>query len=121
MISHFITELVKESQTSRRECRHSELPGLQVCISVAALRCSSSSLFVNCYHPGNHPSLGPGHIDPTTAAQYAMVAGAGNGYDVYKGKCSLQTQSASLTVSHRSLNPHPGINGVSMLSSKKYL
>ena len=33
MISHFITELVKESQTSRRECQHSELPGLQVCMT----------------------------------------------------------------------------------------
>ena len=52
------------------------------------------------HHPGNHPSLGPGHIDPTTAAQYAMVAGAGNGYDVYKGNCSLQTQSASRTDRH---------------------
>ena len=90
MISHFTTELVKEYQTSRRGCQHSELLGLEVCDT------KYWQYLVTEYSPvspGNHPSLGPGHLDPATAAQYAMVAGAGNGYDVYKGKCSLQTQS----------------------------
>ena len=91
MISHFITELVKEYQTSRRECQHSELPGLQVCLTASF---TISEVLTVIPAPGNHPSLGPGHLDPAAAAQYAMVAGAGNGYDVYKGKTSLQTQSA---------------------------
>ena len=51
----------------------------------------TSLIVVN--YPGNHSSLGPGHLDPATAAQYAMVTGGGPGYDVYKGKSSLQTPS----------------------------
>ena len=88
MISHFITELVKEYQTSRRGCQHSELPGLEV----SFIETEVTSLIVVNY-PGNHTSLGPGHLDPATAAQYAMVTGGGPGYDVYKGKSSLQTPS----------------------------
>ena len=117
MISHFITELVKEYQTSRRECQHSELPVLQVCLTASF---TISEVLTVIPAPGNHPSLGPGHLDPAAAAQYAMVAGAGNGYDVYKGKTSLQTQSAISQShwqwQHMSL-PHSGINGVSILSS----
>ena len=88
MISHFTTELVKEYQTSRRECPHSGR-GLQVLSD-------SEGESVILVMSGNQPGLGGGHLDPATAAQYShLVAGAGHGYEMYKGRESLQTLTYS--------------------------
>ena len=110
MISHFITELVKEYQTSRPGCQPSEL--------LVALQVGFEIFLINqIFFPysGQHPGLG-GHLDPATAAQYShLVAGAGNGYEVYKGRDSYKhSYCPHYSLTDHAPDPHTHSNGVSI-------